>query len=328
MLKRILLGVLAVLVLVVLGAGTGLVLAHRAIDRERSPLPSGEDLARFVTGPTYDLPVRVSMIETATQPMPRAAVLDPGTDPAPDLPYVMTHPAFALEWTDGRILLIDAGMRRDSALSFGKPMTLLAGAGEITPQVAVADALGGAVSRVRAIVFTHLHSDHVDGVVALCAATPPPALEAYMTVAQAERSNYTTRPGLDLLDEATCVTRRRLGDAGPLHPVPGFPGVAVIDAGGHTPGSQIVLARVATAAGTRLLAFAGDTVNHIDGVRHDVAKPFLYRTFVVPESDERQSELRRFLATLERERGFAVLVSHDQAALLAAGLTPGSFDAR
>ena len=33
---------------------------------------------------------------------------------------------------------------------------------------------------------------------------------------------------------------------------------------------------------------------------------------MVPESDERQHELRQFLASLETERGFTVLVSHDE----------------
>ncbi|MBM4244767.1 MAG: MBL fold metallo-hydrolase [Deltaproteobacteria bacterium] len=320
MLKRILLGALVVLLLVVVGVGALLRSAHRAIDAERAPLPAAADLAAFVDGPTFDLPVRARWIETATQATPRGAVLDPGGDPQPDAPYVMSHPAFVLQWTDGRILLVDAGMRRDSALSFGKPLEWLGGAGPIEPRQTAADALGADLAQVKGIVFTHLHSDHVDGTVELCAAQPPPAIGAFMTVAQAERPNHTTRPGLDLLDEATCVTRRPLGGAGPLHPVPGFPGVVVIDAGGHTPGSQIVLVRLASATGMRLLAFAGDTVNHHDGIRFDVPKPWAYRTFIVPESDERQQELRRFLGALERERGFTVLVSHDESSLLASGL--------
>lgn len=319
-LKRVLLVVAGVLGVVVVAVAALLFAAHRAIDAERAPLPTAAELSAFVDGPTADLPVRASWIETASQPMPRSAVLDPSGDPSPDTPYVMSHPAFVLEWTDGRILLIDAGMRRESALSFGKPLELLGGAAPIVAHTATADALGAALPRVRAILFTHLHTDHVDGVIALCTAVPPPAIEAFMTVAQAERPNYTTRPGLALLDEATCVKRRLLTGGGALHAVPGFPGVAVIDAGGHTPGSEIVLARVATAQGMRLLAFAGDTVNHLDGVHHDVPKPYLYRKLMVPESDARQSELRHFLRALERERGFTVLVSHDEGALVASGL--------
>ena len=320
MLKRIALGLVALVLVLVIAAGGLLWSAHRAIDAERAPLPSGAELGAFVDGPTQDLPVRARWIETATQAMPRSAVLDPAGDPSPQTPYVMSHPSFVLEWTDGRILLIDAGMRRDSAESFGKPLEWLGGAGPIVPQSSAAEALGTDLQRVKGLIFTHLHTDHVDGVVALCAATPVPAIEAFMTVAQSERPNHTTQPGLDLLDQAPCVKRRLLTGTAALRPVPGFPGVAVIDAGGHTPGSEIVLVRLATAQGTRLLAFAGDTVNHHDGIRHDVPKPWAYRTFMVPESDARQQELRRFLAALEGERGFVVLVSHDEASLVASGL--------
>lgn len=317
MLKRIALGLAVALVAVLALAALGLVSAHRAIDRERAPLPSDAEIAAFVRKPVADLPVRLRWIDTASQPMPRSAVLDPDADPSPGEPYVMSHPAFVLAWADGRLLAIDAGMRREAALDFGGPLEALGGASPITPHASVADALGPDAARIGGIVFTHLHSDHVEGVLGLCGAGRSGRLAAFMTVAQAERPNYTTRPGLALLDEAACVERRLLPEER-LRALPGFPGVAVIDAGGHTPGSQIVLARVREAAGERLYAFAGDTVNHLDGVRHDVAKPYLYRKLMVPESDERQAELRRFLARLERDDGFVVLVSHDQRALAAA----------
>jgi glyoxylase-like metal-dependent hydrolase (beta-lactamase superfamily II) len=320
MLKRIVLGLALVIVVLASLAALALVSAHRAIDRERAPLPTAEELARFATGPVPDLPVRLRWIDTATQAMPRSAVLDPGADPAPDEPYVMSHPAFVLEWADGRLLLIDAGMRREAALEFGGPLEALGGASPIEPRTSVADALGASAANVGGIVFTHLHTDHVEGVLGLCTPAREQKLAAFTTVAQAERSNYTTRPGIALLEEATCVERRVLSEDR-LRALPGFPGVAVLDAGGHTPGSQIVLARVRGQdpdAGERLYAFAGDTVNHIDGVRHDVPKPYLYRTLLVPESDDRLGELRRFLAGLERDGGWVVLVSHDQRALAAA----------
>lgn len=321
MAKTIVLGVAALLLVAVLAIGGIFWSAHRAIEAEHAPLPSAQDLAAWIDGPTFDLPVRAHWIETATQKMPRSAVLDPSGDLSPEAPYVMSHPAFVLEWTDGRILLIDTGMRRESAISFGRPLEWLGGAEPIEPRKTAAEALGADLQRVKALLFTHLHTDHVDGVVALCTGTsPPPRIDAFMTVAQAERPNYTTQPGLDLLQQAPCVGRRLLGGAAALHPVQGFPGVAVIDAGGHTPGSQIILVRLASAQGMRLLAFAGDTVNHHDGIRHDVPKPWAYRKFIVPESDERQHELRQFLSTLENEKGFTVLVSHDEASVLASGL--------
>ncbi len=320
MLKRIVLGLVLVLLVLASLATVILVSAHRAIGRERAPLPTAEELARFARAPVADLPVRLRWIDTATQAIPRSAVLDPDADPSPAEPYVMSHPAFVLEWADGRLLLVDAGMRREAALEFGGPLEALGGASPIEPRASVADALGASAAKVRGIVFTHLHTDHVEGVLGLCMPERKDKLAAFMTVAQDERFNYTTRPGRALLDEATCVERRVLPEDR-LRPLPGFPGVAVLDAGGHTPGSEIVLARVrgqGPDAGERLYAFAGDTVNHIDGVRHDVPKPYLYRTLLVPESDQRLQELRRFLAALERDDGYVVLVSHDQRALVAA----------
>ena len=108
-------------------------------------------------------------------------------------------------------------------------------------------------------------------------------------------------------------------------PVAAFPGVYVIAAGGHTPGSQIIIARVRRSAdesavtGERLHVMTGDIVNHLEGIRGDIAKPFLYRLLVVPEDDERQGELRRFLRGLE-QRGATLLVSHDQSALEQSGI--------
>jgi hypothetical protein len=93
-----------------------------------------------------------------------------------------------------------------------------------------------------------------------------------------------------------------------------------VDAAGHTPGSQVVLAALRSEAGVRRLAFTGDVANHAAGIRHDVGKPLAYRLLVVPEWDERLGRVRRWLAHLERELGFELLVAHDRAQLEALGL--------
>ena len=49
-------------------------------------------------------------------------------------------------------------------------------------------------------------------------------------------------------------------------------------------------------------------------------KPFLYRTFMVPESEARLNELRGFLKQLHDEAGYTLLVSHDQRSLEASGV--------
>jgi glyoxylase-like metal-dependent hydrolase (beta-lactamase superfamily II) len=316
---RTLLKLLAGLVLLlVVALAIALGWAHLAIRNERAPLP---DPAAIAAAPASDdRPTRLTWINTATQPMPRSEVLDPDGDPRAAERYVMSHPSFVLEWVDGRILLVDAGMPRDEAIRFGAPLEWAAHAEPIAPIGSVREQLGDAAERVRGVVFTHLHTDHVAGVRELCSLRTD-RIAVPTTAAQAERSNYTTRPGSRIIAETECLELKRLGPD-TVQPIPGFPGVAVIAAGGHTPGSQIVLAEVGAEGATRRYAFVGDIVNNIDGIRLDRGKPFFYRTFLVPEDETRLGELRRMLATLERTHGYVLLVAHDQLAIESSGVPP------
>jgi len=300
--------------LVVAAAGLGL--AHRGVRGLGAPLPA--DLPALEAGP--DLAVDVLVVNTASQPVPRAQVLDADRDPAPERPYVLGHPAFVLTWADGRRLLVDAGMDRAAAASFGRPLELLTAAGSVEAHGDVAEQLGAdALGGPLGLVFTHLHVDHTQGVRALCAARRGAPIALFQTAAQAARRSYTTRAGAAHVEEAGCVRRTILPDA-PLAALPGFPGVAVLWAAGHTPGSQVILAAVRAEGGApRRIAFAGDVANAVDGIRADVPKPFLYRLLVVPEDDARLGEVRRFLAGLERA-GFALAPSHDLVHLRALGL--------
>ncbi len=306
MVKRILRTVL-VLVLIAVGALAALLgMAHAAIRKEHAPLPTVDEV--MASGTAGDLPVRLSWINTASQPMPRSAVLDPKLDPTPSEPYVMSHPSFALEWADGRILLIDTGMDRDGAIAFGGPIERLSGGGPIQPLGSAASRLGADAGRVQGIVFTHLHADHVGGIAELCRGLSHP-VKVFMTEAQRDRPNYTTRGGRTLIAGTPCAQVELLG-AATLRPLTGFPGVYVIAAGGHTPGSQIVIAHV-QGDPPRIWAFTGDVANAVDGVLHDVPKPAAYSLFVVPEDRARLAELRAFLRDLH-DRGASLLVSHDQ----------------
>jgi glyoxylase-like metal-dependent hydrolase (beta-lactamase superfamily II) len=261
--------------------------------------------------------VALSFIDTATQRMPRSAVLDSGRDPQPSKPYSMSHPSFVLEWPDRRILLIDAGMTEEGARAFGKPLEIAAGAAPIEPHGSVATRLGERRKDVAGIVFTHLHTDHVEGVSELCVGRTEP-LPVFLTPTQAGQANYTTRPGRNLLDRAGCLRLVEL-EGGPLLSVPGFPGVHVIAAAGHTPGSQVILAKLG-GGDERAVAFTGDITNALDGILFDVPKPWLYSLLMVPEDGERLGQVRRWLRDLHTNGGVTLLVAHDGRALEAAEL--------
>ena len=300
------LGVLAVI----------LVRAHREIRAIDPPLPSVAAVTR--TDADGDLPVRLRWIDTASQAMPRSGVLDPDLDPDPAAGYVMSHPSFVLEWADGRLFLIDLGMDAESAAAFGRNLEWLGGAEPIAFHASAAERLGDAVARVRGLAFTHLHTDHTSGVAELCQARSEP-LRLFQTRLQAERVNHTTRPGRAQLEAAGCLETELLEGAA-LMAVPGFPGLAVVAAGGHTPGSQIFVAHVRDGRELRTWVFTGDVVNHLDGVRLDLPKPRLYSLLVVPESTARLQRLRVWLRELAQTYGARILVSHDELALQASGI--------
>ena len=311
--------VVTALALAVAGVALLLGASHRQIRALDPELPSLASIGALAD--EADLPVRVSVWNSASQPMPRRLVLDPALDPDPDAPYAMSHPSFVLEWADGRVLLVDAGMDAEQARAFGRPLEWF-GAGAIEPHGSIAErVLPALAERPLAIVFTHLHSDHVGGVAALCHARPAPgSVRLVQTVAQAELANHTTRPGRAALDAAGCLARERLPDV-PLAPIPDRPGAFVIRAAGHTPGSQIVGAFVQSAGAVRGYLFAGDAANAIDGIRHDVPKPWAYRTFLVPESEPRLRRVRAFLRDAEQQ-GFVVAIAHDERHLATTGIPP------
>lgn len=296
-------GVLLVVVLLVL-AGT-LAWAHRGIRRENPPLPDFAALRAMADA--GNRPVRLRWINTASQ-------LTPGVDDSGDAQRIV-HPVFVLEWEDGRILLVDAGMSADAARQFGRPMELLMGAEPVEVGRSVSAALGAARSRVVGITFTHLHVDHTEGIASLCKNGAPP-LSVFMTPAQLERPNHTTRPGLAQIREAPCGRIVTLPDTG-IGMLP-LPGVGVVRVAGHTPGSQVVVVWVGNPA--RGYVLAGDVTFAMADIRDDRGKPLAYRLLITPESEEQLAKVRPWLRTLAVEHSFTIIPSHDQGNIEALGI--------
>jgi glyoxylase-like metal-dependent hydrolase (beta-lactamase superfamily II) len=303
---RLLGAVGALLVLLLLIIAAALALAHRGIRRESPPLPDFAALRAMADAD--DRPVRLRWINTASQ-------LTPGLDDSADARRVV-HAVFVLEWADGRVLLVDAGMDAEAARQFGRPMELLLGAEPVEVGRSVSAALGKARDQVAGIVFTHLHVDHTQGIALLCADGAPP-LSVYMTPAQLERPNYTTRPGLNQVRDAPCGRIVPLPDTG-IALLPELHGVGIVRVAGHTPGSQVVVAWVGKPA--RGYVLAGDVVFDMGQIRDDRPKPLAYRLLVTPESDEQLGKVRRWLHSLEIEESFSIIPSHDLGNIEAMGI--------
>jgi len=299
--------------------GSILVLAHLDIAEERTPLPLPAEIVDKLEADQERGPTQLYWVNTASQTVPRSSVMETLDKEDGGEDFIMSFAAFILEWADGRLLLVDVGMDEAGARAFGAPLELLGIADPMQPHASVAEELGEASQKVDGVIFTHLHADHVGGIEALCKSRDFKA-RVFTTEAQAERPNFTTSGGLDLLLENNCVLLTTL-DEGPLHSLDDFPGIAIIRAGGHTPGSQLVVARIGSGPTARNVVFTGDIVNQAEAIPLDRGKPLLYRTFIVPEDEVRQSSLRKFLRSLEQEHAFSPLVSHDQARLEASGLS-------
>lgn len=299
--RRILVGIaVATLSLAFLAIAIGaifLIEAHWEIRSLEPAIPERAALAVLAGVP--DAPVRVGYLNTATQHSAGIA-----------------HIVFLLEWADGRLFAIDAGMEREGAEAFSRPFELLLGADPIEPHGSPGELLGADAKRIEGVAFTHLHADHTGGLASLCQGQEQ--ITVFQTPWQADRGNYTTSPGREDIAAAPCVRTERLAPAagaGPIHPVPGFPGLVAIPAGGHTPGSTVYAAPV---TGT-LWIFSGDITNRRAALLDDVPKEWLYSLLIVPEAPGPLSKLRVWLAGLDAQADFRVVVSHDLVALRTSG---------
>lgn len=171
---------------------------------------------------------------------------------APAAPSVQARTAFQVVYPDSYVM-VDAGMDLDVHRFFGR------GAEEPYDAAAAAQ-VQRAVDGARLIVVTHEHGDHVAGVI-----RPPNAttLAAKTILTRTQVDVLRTRPQMPdirLTDEA--ARRYIVVDYDRYLPV--APGMVLVKAAGHTPGSQMVY--VALGSGREYLLI-GDATWHMDGVR-------------------------------------------------------------
>ena len=171
---------------------------------------------------------------------------------APAVPSVQARTAFQVVYSDA-LVMVDTGMDLAVHKFFGR--------GVEEPYFPdAAKQVEQAVSKARFIVVTHEHGDHVAGVIHSAAA---PQLAPKTILTRTQIQTLMTSPQMPEIKLTDDLARRFVViDYDRYYPL--APGMALIKAAGHTPGSQMVY--VALESGREYLLI-GDATWHMDGVR-------------------------------------------------------------
>lgn len=220
--------------------------------------------------------------------LPRAAVFAG----EPFAPHTMVHQVFQIVWDD-RFLLIDAGFSRAVHEEMG---------GERPYHQDAWERVQAAMGRAEQIWITHEHADHLEGVARHGA---PEALLGRLRLSRSQLANVRR------LDEVAFpdLLRRSLEPAAYQEVLAIAPGVVVIGAAGHTPGSQIFFVQLADGREVLLL---GDVVWHLDAVRQLHYRPRLVTDFFLNEDRAAVlAQIRTLHELLRREPALRQVPSHD-----------------
>ena len=213
---------------------------------------------------------------------------------APATPSIQARTAFQMIYPDASVM-VDAGMDLTVHRFFGR--------GVEEPYFPdAAKQVEQAVNRARLIVVTHEHGDHVAGVIHSTAA---PALAPKTILTRTQVQTLMTSPQMPEIRLTDDLARRFIViDYDRYYPL--APGMALIKAAGHTPGSQMVY--VALESGREYLLI-GDATWHMDGVRLMKGKD---APWVTEDQPAVLAQLTWLNGLSRSAPGLVVVASHDE----------------
>jgi glyoxylase-like metal-dependent hydrolase (beta-lactamase superfamily II) len=213
---------------------------------------------------------------------------------APKEPSIQARTVFQVVYPDGTAM-VDSGMDLQVHRFFGR--------GVQEPYFPEAAAkVEKALEAARIIVMTHEHGDHVAGVIHTALFN------------QLAPKTVLTRTQVDTLMHAPQMPEIRLTPDMAQHFIvidydryyPFAPGMALIKAPGHTPGSQMIY--VALASGKEFI-LAGDVAWHMDGVRNVIGKD---APWVKEDVANVNAELQWLHDLTQTQKNLTVVLSHDE----------------
>ena len=285
---RILLIVLAVIGALGLGAAR-YYLGRSAVPEHSDYALDLAEVRRLAGSIPGAAPVAVNHAQVAEGSLPEGAVF---ATRSLRTPHPMTHGAYQVVYPDG-FLLIDSAFDAD-ALHVMNP--------GVAFSTEAWDAIQRALAEAKKIVITHEHPDHIGGIARFA---EPEKLVGRLVLNKEQLGNA---PALSLAkfpdSLAKAVTPIEYERYYPL-----APGVVLIRAPGHTPGSQLVYVRLESGAE---LLFIGDVAWHMDQLRELWYRPRLVTDLFIHENrDQVLAEFRALHDLGEREPALVIVVSHD-----------------
>lgn len=213
---------------------------------------------------------------------------------APKDPSIQARTVFQVVYPDGTVM-VDSGMDLEVHKFFGRGVEE-----PYFPDAAVK--VEKALQRARIIVMTHEHGDHVAGVIRT----------AFFD--ELAPKTVLTRTQVDTLMHDPQMPEIRLTPEMAQHFIvidydryyPFAPGMTLIRAPGHTPGSQMIY--VALASGKEFI-LAGDVAWHMDGVRNVIGKDAPWVKEDVAKVDAELQWLHDLTMT---QTNLTVVLSHDE----------------
>jgi len=213
---------------------------------------------------------------------------------APKDPSIQARTAFQIVYRDGTVML-DSGMDLQVHKFFGR--------GVEEPYFPdQAKEVERALRAAKSIIVTHEHGDHVAGVLRsqFFAELAP---KTVLTKTQVQ--TLLTEPQMPEIKITSDIAKRFIViDYDTYYPF--APGIVLIKAPGHTPGSQMVY--VALDSGKELV-FAGDVAWHMDGVRTITGKD---APWITEDEPNMTAELTWLNGLMKNEPNVTIVISHDE----------------